>query len=56
MNGLKIKSVGGPGRSGRVVITDPDILVSLRPSDGCMKRCEELERMTMPRRGRWFVA
>lgn len=56
MNRLNIKSAGEARRSGRIVITDPDILASLRPSDECMRRCEELERMTMPRHGRWFVA
>ena len=54
MGTLKLNTIGSKDEGRRVVITDPDVLASLRPSEECMRRCEEIERMTMPRRGRWI--
>ena len=51
MSSLKPRSINGTRSSRAVIITDPEILASLRPSRECMDRCAELERMTM-RRGR----
>lgn len=37
------------------IITDPELLASLRPSRECLERCEQLERATMGRRGRCIM-
>jgi len=55
MTSLKRRSIGRTEGERGVIITDPEILASLRPSEECMRRCEELDRMTMPRRGRWIM-
>lgn len=55
MSSLKPKTINETRSSKAVIITDPEILASLRPSEECMRRCEELERMTMRPRGRWIM-